>query len=263
MKRTARDLLSLSVRRMQAWGSLVSGVNHRRLARCTGCAAILMYHRILPDDLAINGIEPGMYVRASSFRKQLAWLTQRFRVRTLGQLIRHPPDPAGPPEVALTFDDGWRDNLTVGWPLMRDHDVRPTIFLVRDWVARGRNDEGKFLRPKDVAKLARQGVEFGAHTVTHPHLDRLSPNAVEMELRGSREAVSDWTGAPCELFAYPFGHYSESAVTHARRLFKASVRVGGGWWKPYGDSALIPRVGVHEDMTSTRSMLFARMMGQR
>ncbi len=139
--------------------------------------------------------------------------------------------------AAVTFDDGWRDNLTVAWPIMAELGVRPTIFLVRDWVSAGRTAEGEFLRPAEVAEMSKAGVEFGAHTVSHPHLDRLTPAEAEAEMRGSREAVEGWTGRECRVFAYPFGDHTIETADLARRVFAVSVIVGGGWWAEGADRA--------------------------
>ena len=189
-----------------------------------------------------------MFVRASSFRAQMEWIAARWRVVPLGEAF---PVVAGDVSAVVTFDDGWRDNLTVAWPIMQALGIRPTIFLVRDWVRQGRTPAGEFLRPGEVAELAAAGVEFGAHTATHPHLDRLPAGAAAEEMRLSREAVEEWTGRPCRVFAYPYGHHNAETVEQARREFDRSVIVGGGWWGEPGDLARIPRIGVHEDMTSS------------
>jgi peptidoglycan/xylan/chitin deacetylase (PgdA/CDA1 family) len=240
------------------WNRL-SGRAARVLDGRRGTVAILIYHRIVPDAFDVSNVEPGMYVRASAFERHVEWLVGRWPVRTLVDVLARPPRPAEPPVAAVTFDDGWRDNLTVAWPILRKHGVRPTIFLVRDWVRDGRNDEGEFLRPEDVASLAAQGVEFGAHTVTHPRLDRLPPAAVEAEIATSKEAVERWTGQPCRTFAYPFGASSPEAEETARRYFDGAVLAGGGWWTPGRDRSRIPRVAMHNDMASTRSMFETRL----
>ena len=76
-----------------------------------------------------------------------------------------------------------------------------------------------------------------------PHLDRLSAGAVAEEMRLSRVAVEEWTGRPCRVFAYPYGHHNAETVEAARSEFDRSVIVGGGWWTEPGDLARIPRIG--------------------
>jgi peptidoglycan/xylan/chitin deacetylase (PgdA/CDA1 family) len=245
--RALRDRAAIAIRGLQARAAALSGQTQRQLARRRG-VAVLMYHRVLPDEAPAGGIEPGMFVRASSFRAQMKWLAARWRVAPLGEAL---PGAAGGITAVVTFDDGWRDNLAVAWPIMQALGIRPTIFLVRDWVRQGQTPAGEFLRPEEVAGLASAGVEFGAHTATHPHLDRLPAGEAAEEMRLSREAVEEWTGRPCRVFAYPYGHHNAETVEQARREFDRSVIVGGGWWHEPGDLARIPRIGVHQDMTSS------------
>ncbi|HEX4824876.1 MAG TPA: polysaccharide deacetylase family protein [Candidatus Polarisedimenticolaceae bacterium] len=229
-------------------------MNRRR-----GQVAILMYHRVLSDQESAAGVLPGMYVRASTFARQVAWVKERWPIRTLGEVIAHPPDLDASPAVVLTFDDGWRDNLVHAWPVLRDHGVRATIFLVKEWVAAGSNSHGEFLGPKDVKMLATEGMEFGAHTATHAKLDRVDLGSAEVEMRSSKAAVEDWSGRPCELFAYPLGLHNLEAATLAGSIFRASVMAGGGWWSPGSDPALTPRINVHQNMSSTTSMFAATL----
>jgi peptidoglycan/xylan/chitin deacetylase (PgdA/CDA1 family) len=242
-----RDRAAIAVRGLEARLAAFSGHTARRLARQQG-VAVLMYHRVLEDGAAADGIEPGMFVRASAFRAQMEWLAARWRVLPLGEA--QPGESSGVTAV-VTFDDGWRDNLTVAWPILRALGIRPTIFLVRDWVEAGTTPRGEFMRPGEAAELAAAGVEFGAHTASHPHLDRLAAGPAAEEMRLSREAVEAWTGRPCRVFAYPYGHHNAETVEVARREFERSVIVGGGWWVEPGDLARIPRIGIHHDMTSS------------
>lgn len=251
----ARERAAIAIRRLEANILAATGVTRLHLRRTRG-VAVLMYHRVIADDDPATGLHPGMFVRASSFRRQMEWLVTRFPVHTLGELIRRPAPSIG---AAVTFDDGWRDNLMIAWPIMEKLGVRATVFLVRDWVERGTTPDGEFLREGEVAALSAEGMEFGAHTLSHPHLDRLPREQVQREMQQSREAVEAWTGRECRLFAYPFGDHNDATVEIARELFSASVMVGGGWWTGDADTARIPRVAIHEDMTSTIPMFSRRL----
>lgn len=254
-----RDRASIAVRKGQALVLSVSGATRRRLAARRGATAVLMYHRVLSDSDSRNGVEPGMFVRASTFESHIAWLRERFEVLSLRSLVTEGRRADDPPAMVVTFDDGWRDNLTVAWPILQRYRVAATIFLVRDWCAAGTHAGGAFLRPEEVRDLASAGMDFGAHTTTHPHLDRLDDREAEAEMQRSKEAVEEWTDTPCTLFAYPFGSYHDRTAAIAGRLFHGSVAVGGGWWTQESDRARIPRIGVHEDLGSSRRLFEARI----
>lgn len=258
-QRTPRDLLAIGYRHVRATGEAFCGYTARRLERARGHAGVLMYHRVVPDSADTSDLEPGMFVRASTFERQLHWLASRFRVGTLGDLFDNPPALDDRPVVALTFDDGWVDNLEVAWPLLQRAGLRATIFLVQDWVVTGVNGQGEFMRPSDVAQLSSEGMEFGAHTVTHPKLDQLDRQRTKEELKQSRLAVEGWTGQPCRFFAFPYGRFNDEALEIASREFLGSVTVEQGWWRCGDAPHRIPRIGVHQDMTTTKSMLLARL----
>jgi peptidoglycan/xylan/chitin deacetylase (PgdA/CDA1 family) len=149
--------------------------------------------------------------------------------------------------------------LTVAWQLLQQADLRATIFLVRDWVVAGVNGEGEFMRPVDVAQLSAEGMEFGAHTSTHPKLDRTPRPQIVTELKESRAAVEGWTRRPCRFFAYPYGNYGRDALEVAAEQFDAAVTVECRWWARGEPGNRIPRIGIHQDMTATRSMLMSRL----
>jgi len=226
-----------------------------------GLVPVLMYHRVIPDEASTRGIEPGMYVRASTFERHIRWLADRFELATLSEVVDATRDGRTAGLAAITFDDGWRDNLTHAWPVLRRHGARATVFLVTDWVNAAPTPDKVFLSPGEVRSLADNGVELGAHTTSHPMLDQLPPDQIENELRASKLAVESWTGRRCRTFAYPYGRFGEAAVAAAARHFDASVQVGGGWWNGAEPLARIPRITIHDDVTRWVPMLEARLAG--
>ena len=258
MGRTLRERVSMTVRGVQAAAYTRTGLSDRRLSARKGAAPILMYHRVI-DDAMPAPRDPGMFVRASTFEWQIARLRSRWDVRTLGDLVNRPLRESDPPCAVLTFDDGWRDNLTIAWPILERQGVRATIFLVRDNVAGGMASSGDFLRPDEIRDLADRGIEFGAHTVSHPFLDLLHSRDAERQMKDSKDAVAAWTGRPCETFAYPAGRFNPDTPEIARTLFRASVTVETGWWTPSCDPARIPRLGIHQDVSRTPALFDARL----
>jgi len=69
---------------------------------------------------------------------------------------------------------------------------------------------GDTLTVSQLQTLARRPlVEIGAHTLTHPQLSTLVPADQGAEIRGSRVALEELTGAPVVSFAYPYGGRSD------------------------------------------------------
>ncbi len=240
---------SIAARGAEALLARVSGRTAERWQRSRGLIPVLMYHRVRPDDAEVSGIEPGMFVRASTFDRHVRWLSQRFELITLAEALDARREDAERPIAVITFDDGWRDNLTEAWPILERYHARATIFLVADWIAGRGPAAGEFLSPDEVRSLSDRGIEMGAHTMSHPRLDEISPDRIELELSASKAAAQSFTGRPCETFAYPYGRFAESAVAAAARHFRGAVVVGGGWWKTGQPLATIPRISIHDDMT--------------
>jgi len=116
-----------------------AGLNALARRRLDGTrAAILMYHRVLPESEASRlAIEPGMYVTPESFDQQLAALRQfDFEPTPLHTLLeaqtRSEPWPKR--AVTLTFDDGWLDNHSYARPIVERHGFTATLFVVTERV---------------------------------------------------------------------------------------------------------------------------------
>jgi peptidoglycan/xylan/chitin deacetylase (PgdA/CDA1 family) len=99
-----------------------------------GGAVILLYHRVAEDEL-----DPfGLCVRPERFGGQLSALRDLVHVEPLSKLVAgfaegRPSDRA----VAITFDDGYADNLHVALPLLEEHLMPATFFVVTDPVRHG------------------------------------------------------------------------------------------------------------------------------
>jgi len=104
------------------------GRRQRRDARL-----ILMLHRVLADDRAAAlPHRSELCIGQLAFAQLLAWLQQHFDCVPLEGLLDAPSD--GRCRVALTFDDGWRDNAEVAFPLLVRNRVPASIFLSTDYI---------------------------------------------------------------------------------------------------------------------------------
>lgn len=101
--------------------------------------SILMLHRVVPDETAaaLPHREP-LCVGKSSFENLLLWLKQHFDCVPLAELFALNGTSDRRPRVALTFDDGWRDNAVHAFPLLRQHQVPASIFLSTDFIGSAR-----------------------------------------------------------------------------------------------------------------------------
>jgi peptidoglycan/xylan/chitin deacetylase (PgdA/CDA1 family) len=174
--------------------------------------AILTYHSIDESGSAIS-------ISEDVFRSQVAWLAKsEVRVVTLDALMRMPSDSNA---VALTFDDGFVSFGDIAAPLLADHGMPSTLFVVADAAGRtnrwpGRTDRGvpelPLLGWAALGRLREQHVEIGAHTRTHVNLARLTNGRLNEEIVGGADRIRAEIGYTPAVFAYPYGAVSDAAV---------------------------------------------------
>lgn len=176
---------------------------------------ILMYHMIRPP---IRGARfNSIRVSPEVFEWQLKWFTDHgFVFLTMADLAKGVRQERA---VVLTFDDGFEDNYTAAFPLLKKYGARATLYLVaerhdgRDWSTqkKAHHDTGELLKePKlsdeQVREMVDSGVfELGAHTKTHVNLSKASGEEKRSEIIGSKKLLEEQFTVPVTSFAYPFG----------------------------------------------------------
>jgi peptidoglycan/xylan/chitin deacetylase (PgdA/CDA1 family) len=103
-------------------------------------AVILLYHRIVDDAPDLLDYSPsGMTLQRAAFEHQMRYLRQHYDVVPLSELVTQLSDSGdvGSARCAVTFDDGWRDNYTHAFPLLRSLGMPATIFLATNYIDGG------------------------------------------------------------------------------------------------------------------------------
>ena len=106
-----------------------------------GSTVILTYHRVVEKwDRTLDYSQPGMVVTVPTFERQLSFLREHFDIVPFSSLLAvgNEDRPAARPRCVITFDDGWRDNYDLAFPILRQHDLPATIFLTTDFVGTDR-----------------------------------------------------------------------------------------------------------------------------
>lgn len=100
-------------------------------ARKTHPCIILLYHRIVDDNTKYLDKGPGMHHHIRDFEKEIPYLKKHYQVLPMDEVVAQIKSGKGfdRPTVAITFDDGYRDNYTLAYPVLQKHGVPATIYL--------------------------------------------------------------------------------------------------------------------------------------
>lgn len=188
-------------------------------------AAIFMYHHVSAHPAA-GPYGPALTITPREFDSELHFLRQRgcaaVGVRELVSDVR--TNRVRACEVALTFDDGYEDVASQAVPLLERYGDVATFFVTTGFLGR----DGHLSRSQ-VQRIAQQGMEIGAHTVTHADLTALTAAQTKIEIGQSRAVLRGLVKQPIDAFAYPAGRYNaavEGAVRDAGYTLALSTDAG-------------------------------------
>jgi len=188
---------------------------------------VLMYHSIGNDS------RPGhpYYETNTStevFRSHLQYLSEKgFTVIDVNEIGTAIDSGRTKQRVAITFDDGFRDFHSNALPLLTEFRFKATMYVISAIPDEGRvRLHGKELMTwNEIREVHRHGISIGSHTVNHPELDAMTPDAIEYELRVSKATIENKLGAPVQSFAYPFA-FPETQKVFTQRLRDMLQEVG-------------------------------------
>ncbi len=188
-----------------------------------GRATILMYHSVSSTPSYFSAVEP------AAFEEQMAHLAaEKYPVITLAELVRRirAGEPLGG-GVVITFDDGYRDNYEIAFPILKKYGFPATIFVTTDLV--GKSDKRGLARmnAEELAELEKSGlISIEPHSKSHPKLATLPAEAAREEIAGSKIFLEQALGKKCRFFATPYGSFNEETVRLIQELgFEAATTV--------------------------------------
>jgi peptidoglycan/xylan/chitin deacetylase (PgdA/CDA1 family) len=211
---------------------------------------VLMYHRVcdLSEREARNALLRDLTVAPAAFDRQMRYLAENgFSVllaREVEKAVRG-GTPLPRRAVAVTMDDGYRDNFEHAFPILCRYRLPATLFLVTGSI--GRTDH---LAWDEIGIMHRKQVGYGSHTVHHADLTLLPLAQLDFELRESKRVIEDRLIERITAVAYPAGKYNHMVAARAEAAgYLAGWKKGGGPVRPGADPYLLPRVRVRGGTT--------------
>src|SRR5437660_6928595 len=213
----------------------------------TAQVIIFCYHRLV-DKIRY----PGTEITPAAFETQMKELKDRgITVIRLQDLLAWKRGEKNiPPRCAvISFDDGWKSQYEVAWPIMKKFGYTFTMFIYTEGVAGGSLGGGQAITWEMLADMRDNGIDIEAHSATHQDLREghtimvAEPGGkrtkkkltgaeyeqwVQNEVVGCKQLLEQRLGIRVNCFAVPFGTYNEHVKEIARNAgYEAMFTVYG------------------------------------
>jgi peptidoglycan/xylan/chitin deacetylase (PgdA/CDA1 family) len=162
--------------------------------------------------------------------------------------------------ILLTFDDGYQNNYTEAFPVLKEFGYPATLYVVVQtvgWDNRWHDPASETRIPMiswaQLQELRDNGWEIGSHTMNHPNLKRIELKEVKRELEKSRSVLTEFMGEVPDSFAYPYGAGEDvpAIVQSVKETgYRTAVTVHAGKWtvdRFVTDPLHLPRAFVRGD----------------
>lgn len=219
---------------------------------------ILLYHSVddrPPADFRPWAVSQDLFVDHLDMLVELGWVG--LSVGQLTELTRT-GSPVPERAVVVTFDDGFRDFASNAWPLLKARGLPATLYVTAgqvggssEWLESMGAGQLPILGAAEIGGLSDDGVEIGAHSMTHPQLDAVGRERAWREINDSKYALEAIVGKPVETFAYPHGYHDrETKKMVADAGYTSAAAVRNALSHPGDDRFALARYTVMADCTS-------------
>lgn len=209
--------------------------------------AVLTYHCVLEEPTTAD---VALFVRPSEFEAQVKAIVDNG----IDALFADEFAEVKKDSVIITFDDGYEDNYTHMFPILKKYNVKATIYVIGYKIGKP-----GYMTAEQIKEMSDSGlVQFGSHTLSHYSLNTLSEDKIIEELAGSSWLISQVTGKPVTTIAYPYGGYDERVKRIAAEYYVFGFTTQAG---PYNgqDATEIPRCFVGRGASPQLILDFAKL----
>ncbi len=137
--------------------------------------------------------------------------------------------------VCITFDDGYQDNYTLAYPMLKRLDVPFTVYVTTGFID---NQLSMWWYPDKQLGISTDELKvldadplctIGVHTVNHPKLDTLTREQQYQEIAESKQVLENLLGHEVHHFSFPHGVHNEDTLAICRELgFQTAAQSWGG-----------------------------------
>jgi len=161
--------------------------------------------------------------------------------------------------ITITFDDGYRDTLTIAAQTLADKKLPFTVFVSSANITSG---DSKFLNRQELIELSNiSGATIGSHGHAHTHLAKMPLQDVTSDLKLSKDWLEQIVQKPVTTLSYPHGSYNNDVVRIASEIgieFAATSK--WGVFEVGTKKLEIPRIDIWSQ--DSRKVLQQKLLGQ-
>jgi len=199
----------------------------------------LMYHAVSDHCWGIQSL----FVSPKRMEEQLQYLTENGYTPIFFEDLGHADQFEKP--ILLTFDDGYDDNYTELFPLLKKYNVKATVFVITDLLG-----TEHYMTREQVKELSESGlVSIQSHTVTHPNLNDCSEKQLETELYQSKLEIARMTGKVPFVLCYPSGKHSDASLAKTAEHYEYGLVMSGKIYETGDAPYLITRKYISRSTT--------------
>ncbi|MDB5083353.1 MAG: polysaccharide deacetylase [Bacilli bacterium] len=211
---------------------------------------ILMYHSISKNPGNTLCVDPEVFRQEMQHLNDAGYTSITFE--QLSVWAKNGKLPTKP--VLITLDDGYRDNYTNAFQVLKSTRTQATIFVITSYI-----DSGGSLTWDEMDEMSQSGfVEFGSHTVSHLDLSQLPGDVSKYEINKSKQTLDAHFGYPTIAFCYPSGRFNDAVVQQVKSAgYQFAVTTQPGDAQANQGLLSLERVRIAGDMSAdTFGLLF-------
>lgn len=200
-----QDSLKTSILPASASISIAQALPNRVDFQLQSNLIVLLYHSFKSEETLPSPLEDSLYTTAEKFEQDLlALLNAGYLPISLEQYYNGLCDK-NQKYFAITFDDGYRNNYEIAYPIITKYNAYSDIFVI----AKDIGKKGYFSYEQAKEMEESNHIRLYSHSTTHPDMTTLTYGQVVSEFSiAMNDLISNMPQPRYHFFAYPYGNYN-------------------------------------------------------